>query len=164
MTEKLEKFGELSSIDDNSHGTNQFTNGFSTIDLNAGVQTPDSSYTSFGETINHFSYNQTNSSQLELTNNNSTNNPTTTSSTSFGSTFNPLNSSPSVSMISSTSDASSRLSSRSILTFETLKQWGKSAYKCTRQIVSEKLGKSRRTIDPELDLIIEVNFYLSILF
>lgn len=159
MTEKLEKFGELSSIDDNSHGSNQFTNGFSTIDLNAGGHTPNSSYTSFGETIN--SYNQTNSSQLELTNNNSTNNPTTTS---FSSTFNPLNSSPSVSMISSTSDASSRLSSRSILTFETLKQWGKSAYKCTRQIVSEKLGKSRRTIDPELDLIIEVNFYLFILF
>ena len=29
MTEKLEKFGELRSIDE--HGNNQFTNGFSSI-------------------------------------------------------------------------------------------------------------------------------------
>ena len=40
-------------------------------------------------------------------------------------------------------------------TLETIKQWSKSAYKCTKQIVSEKLGKTQRTIDPELEATIE---------
>jgi hypothetical protein len=37
---------------------------------------------------------------------------------------------------------------------ETFKEWSKSAYKCTKQIVSEKLGKTQRTIDPELEATI----------
>ncbi|CAF0705775.1 unnamed protein product [Brachionus calyciflorus] len=59
------------------------------------------------------------------------------------------------SMMSSASEASSKFAMKTATTFETLKQWSKSAYKCTRQIVSEKLGKSSRTVDPELEAQIE---------
>jgi hypothetical protein len=61
-----------------------------------------------------------------------------------------------VSMLSTAGDASTKLALRTFSTIELLKQWSKSAYKCTRQIVNEKLGKSNRTVDPELDASIEV--------
>lgn len=38
---------------------------------------------------------------------------------------------------------------------DTIKQWSISTYKCTRQIISEKLGKTSRTVDPELEGQIE---------
>lgn len=38
---------------------------------------------------------------------------------------------------------------------DTLKNWSISTYKCTRQIMLEKLGKSSRTIDSELEAQIE---------
>ncbi|XP_013784970.1 arfaptin-2-like [Limulus polyphemus] len=38
---------------------------------------------------------------------------------------------------------------------DTLKQWSISTYKCTRQIISEKLGKGSRTVDSELECQIE---------
>ncbi|XP_059488589.1 arfaptin-2 isoform X2 [Neocloeon triangulifer] len=38
---------------------------------------------------------------------------------------------------------------------ETVKNWGISTYKCTRQLVLEKLGKSTRTVDTELETQIE---------
>lgn len=38
---------------------------------------------------------------------------------------------------------------------DTIKQWSISTYKCTRQIISERLGKTSRTIDPELEAQIE---------
>jgi hypothetical protein len=59
-------------------------------------------------------------------------------------------------MLSSASEVSVKIAQKTASTFETLKQWSKSAYKCTRQIVSEKLGKSSRTVDPELESQIEV--------
>lgn len=60
------------------------------------------------------------------------------------------------SMLSTASEASAKLATKTASTLESFRLWGKSAYKCTRQIVSEKLGKTSRTIDPELDVIIEV--------
>ncbi|CAG0879173.1 unnamed protein product [Darwinula stevensoni] len=39
---------------------------------------------------------------------------------------------------------------------ESLKKWSVSTYKCTRQIISEKLGKSSRTVDAELESQIEL--------
>ncbi|UJR13518.1 hypothetical protein I4U23_000532 [Adineta vaga] len=40
-------------------------------------------------------------------------------------------------------------------TIDKLKQWGRSTYKCTKQSIYEKLGKTTRTIDVELDNQIE---------
>jgi hypothetical protein len=41
-------------------------------------------------------------------------------------------------------------------TIDKLKQWGRSTYKCTKQTIFEKLGKTTRTVDVELDNQIEV--------
>ncbi|CAG4990949.1 unnamed protein product [Parnassius apollo] len=38
---------------------------------------------------------------------------------------------------------------------ESLKNWGVSTYKCTKQLLYEKLGKSSRTVDTELEVKIE---------
>ena len=40
--------------------------------------------------------------------------------------------------------------------FDKFKQWSRSTYKCTKQSIYEKLGKSTRTVDVELDAQIEV--------
>jgi hypothetical protein len=37
-----------------------------------------------------------------------------------------------------------------------LKQWSLSTYKCTKQSIYEKLGKTTRTVDIEIDTQIEV--------
>ena len=68
---------------------------------------------------------------------------------------NSANMSP-TSMLSSASDVSTKLGTNAASTIESLKLWSVSAYKCTRQIVSERFGKSSRTIDPELEAMIEV--------
>jgi hypothetical protein len=36
------------------------------------------------------------------------------------------------------------------------KQWSRSTYKCTKQSIYEKLGKTTRTVDIEIDTQIEV--------
>jgi hypothetical protein len=41
-------------------------------------------------------------------------------------------------------------------TIDKLKQWGRSTYKCTKQSIYEKLGKTTRTVDIELETQIEV--------
>jgi hypothetical protein len=41
-------------------------------------------------------------------------------------------------------------------TIDKLKQWSRSTYKCTKQTIYEKLGKTTRTVDVELDTQIEV--------
>lgn len=170
------KFGELAlrrsptSFDEESNDGDG-PNGFSTIDLN-GAHSPVSlssvngvditnnmngslsTYTSFGEAIAHGSpkiYPQASSSSN--TNQNQAEIKKSLESNSFS------NEIPSpISMLSSTSigEASNILATKTASTIETIKQWSKSAYKCTRQIVSEKLGKSSRTIDTELELTIEV--------
>ncbi|XP_067127584.1 arfaptin-2-like [Centruroides vittatus] len=39
--------------------------------------------------------------------------------------------------------------------FDSIKQWSISTYKCTKQVISEKLGKSTRTVDTEMEAQIE---------
>lgn len=41
-------------------------------------------------------------------------------------------------------------------TIDKFKQWSLSTYKCTKQSIYEKLGKTTRTIDVEVDSQIEV--------
>lgn len=41
-------------------------------------------------------------------------------------------------------------------TIDKLKQWSRSTFKCTKQTIYEKLGKTTRTVDVELDSQIEV--------
>jgi hypothetical protein len=48
------------------------------------------------------------------------------------------------------------MSFRAISALSIIKQWSRSAYKCTKQVVSEKMGKCSRTVDPDLDSSIEV--------
>lgn len=42
-------------------------------------------------------------------------------------------------------------------TIDKFKQWSRSAYKCTKQTIFEKLGKTTRTVDLELENQIEVS-------
>jgi hypothetical protein len=60
------------------------------------------------------------------------------------------------SVLTSAGEASTKLASKTASTIESLRLWGKSAYKCTRQLVSEKLGKTTRTVDPEIEASIDV--------
>jgi hypothetical protein len=41
-------------------------------------------------------------------------------------------------------------------TIDKFKQWSRSTYKCTKQSIYEKLGKTTRTVDIELETQIEV--------
>ena len=171
------------SLDEESNDGDLAENaGFSTIDLN-GAHTPVSlnsvndlahnangsinTYTSFGEAIAHGSPNtyipqiprspiNTNTNNNNIYMNPANETKKSTESINFSS-VGGLPSSP-TSVLSTASEASTRLVSKTASTIETIKQWSRSAYKCTRQIVSEKLGKSSRTIDPELELTIEVFF------
>lgn len=43
----------------------------------------------------------------------------------------------------------------SLTKMETLRAWSVNTYKCTRQLLSEKLGKGSRTVDLELESQIE---------
>lgn len=176
-----------SSIDDeNEHDDNQ--TGFSNIDLNAtqnyeavsSNNDSDLGYTSFGHaftdqknssTVSHPdartftepsspqkiipNHTQVNpSAKTSLNNNNSTN------SNNFSSLLSSnISTASATSMLSSASEASTKLAIKTASTIETLKQWSKSAYKCTRQIVSERLGKSSRTVDPELEASIDVCYF-----
>jgi hypothetical protein len=75
--------------------------------------------------------------------------------------FNELKLANSSAVLSSAGEVSTRFAQKTVTTIETLRQWSKSAYKCTRQLVSEKLGKTDRTVDTELDASIEVGFDFS---
>lgn len=100
--------------------------------------------------------------------NNSANSPevshTSSGYTSFGQSFNT--SSPSTQMARAHTDDhlarpslasmnNNNLMAKTVSTIENLKEWSKSAYKCTRQMVCEKLGKTSRTVDTELEIEIE---------
>ena len=47
--------------------------------------------------------------------------------------------------------AGTRLAVKTVNTIDNIKQWSKTAYKCTKQIIQEKMGKTSRTVDPELE-------------
>lgn len=185
MTNQSAKFGELTlqPLDDND-AFNDDQNVFSNIDLNGG-QTPkasdsaeiseilndydnnnnktslknNSSYTSFGEALS----NKINSNMNQQTNQQNSPKKIVPSESITSTDFVNINSrdypnEPSISptsMLSSASDVSAKFATKTASTIESFRLWGKSAYKCTRQIVSEKLGKSSRTIDPELDVTID---------
>lgn len=53
------------------------------------------------------------------------------------------------------SESSSTLFKNSASKIDTIKNWSISTYKCTRQLMMEKLGKSTRTVDSELEAQIE---------
>nr|CAG4643401.1 EOG090X0AQE [Ilyocryptus agilis] len=55
-----------------------------------------------------------------------------------------------------TSGTNSDAKSAAIAKMEHLKNWSISTYKCTKQLISEKLGKSSRTVDTELESQIEL--------
>ncbi len=117
------------------------------------------SYTSFGETLSPQKSSKDIMQNILL----SQNSTKTVSSDSISSkdfvkikSDSSFNSESPTSMLSSNSFIPSNFASKTASTLENFKLWGKSAYKCTKQIVSEKLGKSSRTIDPELDVSIDV--------
>lgn len=65
-------------------------------------------------------------------------------------------------LMATAGEVSARLAERTAHTLEHIRLWSKSAYKCTRQIVSEKLGKTGRTLDPEIELAAEVPILFTI--
>nr|SVE83818.1 EOG090X0AQE [Daphnia pulex] len=54
------------------------------------------------------------------------------------------------------SNNSSEVRSATVAKIEHLKNWSISTYKCTKQMISEKLGKSSRTVDTELESQIDL--------
>nr|CAG4641921.1 EOG090X0AQE [Eurycercus lamellatus] len=54
------------------------------------------------------------------------------------------------------SNSSSEVRSATVAKIEHIKNWSISTYKCTKQLISEKLGKSSRTVDTELESQIEL--------
>lgn len=53
-------------------------------------------------------------------------------------------------------NSNSEVRSTTVAKIEHLKNWSISTYKCTKQMISEKLGKSSRTVDTELESQIEL--------
>lgn len=54
------------------------------------------------------------------------------------------------------SSNSSEAKSATVAKIQDIKNWSISTYKCTKQLISEKLGKSSRTVDTELESQIEL--------
>ena len=175
--EEGNEFGELtmrrtpSSFDDDLLSGNGNTNAigglddFSTIELNgsssnaniAAASTAtatstngfDTSYTSFGQTLSDANNNEV------LTRTFKTNGHTADANESSATGWSMASSPSAASILTTASEASSRIASKTASTFDAMRQWSKSAYKCTRQIVAEKLGKAPRTVDPELEANID---------
>lgn len=96
------------------------------------------------------------SSPSSMGNTNGMISPSMSSSSSASiSTSSPNNNNNNVNIMSTAGEVSSRLAHKTLHTLEHIRLWSKSAYKCTRQIVSEKLGKSNRTVDPDIETAIE---------
>jgi len=180
----LRKNDSSSSLDMEDIDTTSSSNVFSTIDLNSANNTTNMTsihindsigYTSFGESsigeppadsVSHTNTNHTSSKSNDGTSSTHAAASTTAmngscnesaSSVPIISLFNELKSGNSSAVLSSAGEVSSKFAQKTVTTIETLRQWSKSAYKCTRQLVSEKLGKTDRTVDTELDASIEVS-------
>lgn len=174
-TQTIPKFGELSiksSLDDENEHDADTPNGFSTIDLNGtqndanstqAMNESDLGYTSFGLALNENSKNAQNQSVFSEPNSpskslNSSSMPSTATNANLAAYLTSnLSSTTASSVLNTASEASTIFANKTISTIESFKQWSKTAYKCTKQIVSEKLGKSTRTVDPELEASIEVS-------
>lgn len=177
MTERVMASSDLNGI-----------NGFSNIDLNGSGQvqqyesngrTSSAEYISFGESIGSQHPMTTRSTTMPFV-------PTTTSlnvngdahtvngssafkSSSFTNGANNIlvtgtDGSNTSSMLATATEASTRFALKTATTLGSLKQWSKSAYKCTRQLVSEKMGKTTKTVDPEVEAQIEVGSLLDLYF
>lgn len=53
-------------------------------------------------------------------------------------------------------NSNSEIRSATVAKIEHIRNWSISTYKCTKQIISEKLGKSSRTVDTELESQIDL--------
>lgn len=165
-------------------------NGFSTIDLSNGksAASPTESETKTTEITDDPAYTSF-SAQNELDNNNNSNNYTsiyknvynhhqyapagTASSMSSSSSQQKGLSIQSIlsgssgngsvsaqSVLATAGEASTKLATRTASTIESFKLWSKSAYRCTKQLVNERLGKTNRTVDPEIEASIDVTLDL----
>jgi hypothetical protein len=169
MTSFASAFGS-SDHDETTSGINlnnspnnhqQGSNNFSNIDLDQQSISPQQQHSSYvsltdaatfrtdaSTTNNNVSRVPTSSSQ-DLPTNNSPNTMLNTSSIPSDRGI----SMPDMSKISASSAAAVAAVGPTI---DKLKQWGRSTYKCTKQTIYEKLGKTTRTVDVELDSQIEV--------
>lgn len=156
-TSQHEETGGFSTIDLN--GTSSAGAMNSTMSTSTSIGGSDMSYTSFERPGGGGGlYSVTNPTPPPHLNTKSSGGSVVVSpsNSSVGSASPSMMSSPN-NLVSAAGEVSSKLASRTVSTIEHLRSWSKSAYKCTRQIVSEKLGKCTRTIDPEVESSIEVN-------
>jgi hypothetical protein len=179
----LRKNDSSSSLDLEDIDTSS-SNVFSTIDLNSANNTTNMAsnhindsigYTSFGESsigeppsdsIPHSNAHHTSSKSNDGTSTHAAASTTamngscneSSSNVPIISLFSELKLGNSSAVLTSAGEVSTKFAQKTVTTIETLRQWSKSAYKCTRQLVSEKLGKTDRTVDTELDASIEVRF------
>ncbi|CAF0792894.1 unnamed protein product [Adineta steineri] len=151
----------------NSIHNHQESNNFSNIDLDQQL-TPSKDHNSLYVSLNDAATFQTDSSSAtagaipnSLSHNQSFASQQISSSKSFSS-----NTMPNISSIGTDRRISipdmSRLSASSAAavaavgpTINKFKQWSRTTYKCTKQSIYEKLGKTTRTVDVELDAQVE---------
>jgi hypothetical protein len=166
MTSFASAFGSSDHEETNSgHNLNNLPenhqeglNNFSNIDLDQQQQQQHSSYVSLTDaatfrtdstTTNNNTARVPSSSSQDLVPNNSSNIIINTSSI-------PSDRRISIPDMSKLSASSAAAVAAVGPTIDKLKQWGRSTYKCTKQTIFEKLGKTTRTVDVELDTQIEV--------
>lgn len=132
---------DKSQMDEHIHNSTAI-NGFLTIDLNNQLNeeslstTANSSissgYTSFGQQQSSINTSSVGNKQSSSIANNSPK---------------KQNEQPSIDL----SATGTMLAIKTVNTIDSIKQWSTSAYKCTKQVIQEKLGKTSRTVDPELE-------------
>jgi hypothetical protein len=133
---------DKSQMDEHIHNSTAI-NGFLTIDLNNQLNeeslstTANSSissgYTSFG--------------QQQSSINTASGGGNKQSSSIASNSPKKQNEQPSIDL----SATGTMLAIKTVNTIDSIKQWSTSAYKCTKQVIQEKLGKTSRTVDPELE-------------
>lgn len=152
-SDHAETNSSVNNLNNSSDNHQQGSNNFSNIDLDAQPSSPEqqqqqqqhSSYVSLSDAATFRTESPITSSVSQDLSSNT--NPNTTS------TLNDRKISiPDMSKISASSAAAVAAVAPTI---DKLKQWGRSTYKCTKQSIYEKLGKTTRTVDVELDTQIE---------
>ena len=159
MTSFASAFSSTSHDENYSNNTNtstdnhqQESNNFSSIDLDQQSTLPQhSSYVSLTDAA---------TSRTDITNN-SARIPTSSTQDFHSNAIIETSSVPSDKRLSIPDMSKLTASSAAAVaavgpTIDKLKQWGRSTFKCTKQTIYEKLGKTTRTVDVELDNQIEV--------
>ncbi|CAF1176423.1 unnamed protein product [Adineta ricciae] len=162
MTSFASAFGSSSHDDNFNHAANNHqeeSTNFSNIDLDQQPNSPQhSSYVSLTDaaTLHSESSTVTANTNPRVPASSSQELPSNSSPKSIFDTSSILSekriSIPDMSKISASSAAAVAAVGPTI---DKLKQWGRSTYKCTKQSIYEKLGKTTRTVDVELDNQIE---------